>query len=192
MSQSYNFESYPPLFRPSPNISQIQESDETESSLLLDSYIPVIDYFKRTAPIITTTKYQDVSEDGNLISEACRDWGLFRLVNHGIPFSLLNQIEEHAKKLFSLPYETKKAFFASSSSSNFVSPISYFWGSPALSPSGAALAPKNSEQQNNNHTLQWMEGFNVSLAQLSNIPYQDLLLETFRFSSSASCFFYFA
>ncbi|KAH0660831.1 hypothetical protein KY289_029579 [Solanum tuberosum] len=190
MSQSYYFESYPPLFRPPPNIPQIQESnsDETES-LLLDSHIPVIDYFKCTAPTIRTTKYQDVNEDRNLISEACRDWGLFRLVNHGIPITLLNQIEEHAKKLFSLPYETKKAFFAnstSSSSSNFVSPISYFWGSPALSPSGAALAPKKGAQE----SLQWMEGFNVSLAQLSNIHYQDLLLETFRFSSSASCFLF--
>ncbi|XP_006350843.1 gibberellin 2-beta-dioxygenase 8 [Solanum tuberosum] len=182
MSQSYYFESYPPLFRPPPNIPQIQESnsDETES-LLLDSHIPVIDYFKCTTPTIRTTKYQDVNEDRNLISEACRDWGLFRLVNHGIPITLLNQIEEHAKKLFSLPYETKKAFFANStSSSNFVSPISYFWGSPALSPSGAALAPKKGAQENNNQSLQWMEGFNVSLAQLSNIHYQDLLLETFR------------
>ncbi|KAK6788218.1 hypothetical protein RDI58_016743 [Solanum bulbocastanum] len=182
MSQSYYFESYPPLFRPPPTNPQIQESnsDETES-LLLDSHIPVIDYFKCTTP----TKYQDVNEDRNLISEACRDWGLFRLVNHGIPATLLNQIEQHAKKLFSLPYETKKAFFANStststSSSNFVSPISYFWGSPALSPSGAALAPKKGAQENNNQSLQWMEGFNVSLAQLSNIHYQDLLLETFR------------
>ncbi|CAN4098728.1 unnamed protein product [Withania somnifera] len=169
MSKSYNFESYPPLFRqPPPNIPSIQESnsDKTEP-LPLEAAIPVIDYFKcTTKTMITTTKCQDVHDDNNicrnLISEACRDWGLFRLVNHGIPTTLLNQIQEHAKKLFSLSYETKKAFF--SSSNNTVSPISYFWG------------PKES----NNQSLQWMEGFNVSLAQLSNIHYQDLLLESFR------------
>lgn len=190
MSESYNFESYPPLFRPAQNIPSIQESnsDKTEP-LLLDSAIPVIDYFKCTTTTtstitttITTTKYQDEEHKNicrNLISEACRDWGLFRLVNHGIPITLLNQIQEHAKKLFSLPYETKKAFF-SSSSNNIVSPISYFWGTPALTPSGASLAQKRGPHENSNQSLQWMEGFNVSLAQLSNIQYQDLLLESFR------------
>ncbi|KAJ8559470.1 hypothetical protein K7X08_003528 [Anisodus acutangulus] len=182
MSES-NFESYPSLFRPPPN-SPIQESntDKTEP-LLLDAAIPVIDYFKCITTTTTTTN-QDVDYDDdksicrNLIGEACRDWGLFRLVNHEIPVPLLNQIQEHAKKLFSLPYETKKALF-SSSNNNIVSPISYFWGTPALTPSGAALAQKRGPQENN-QSLQWMEGFNVSLAQLSHLHYQDLLLENFR------------
>ncbi|XP_060175665.1 gibberellin 2-beta-dioxygenase 8 [Lycium barbarum] len=181
MSES-NFESYPPLFRPPPN-SPFQESnsDKTEP-LLLDAAIPVIDYFKCTT---TTTTNQEVVEDDekiicrNLISEVCRDWGLFRLVNHGIPVTLLNQIQEHANKLFSLPYETKKALFSSSTSSNIIGPISYFWGTPALTPSGAALAKQRGPKENN-QSLQWMEGFNVSLSQLSHIHYQDLLLETFR------------
>ncbi|CAN4101051.1 unnamed protein product [Withania somnifera] len=191
MSESYNFESYPPSFRPPQNISSIQESnsDKTEP-LFLDSSIPMIDFFKYTTTTLsmtTTTKYQNVDDNDdnennisrNLISEACRDWGLFRLVNHGIPITLLTQLQEHAKKLFSLPYETKKTFF-SSSSNNIVSPISYFWGTPALAPSGAVLAQKKGPQENNNQSLQWMEGFNVSLAQLSNMHYQDILLESFR------------
>lgn len=100
-------------------------------------------------------------------------------MNHGIPITLLDQIEEHAKKLFSLPYETKKALFTTSSA-NIVSPISYFWGTPALTPSGAALQHNKGAQENNNQRLQWMEGFNVSLGQLSHIHYQDSLLQTFR------------
>lgn len=157
MSES-NFESYPPLFRPANIPSLNSDKPETLSKLAFDSVdaaIPVID-LQCTR---TTTS----------ISKACRNWGLFRLANHGIPITLLNQIEEHAKKLFSLPYETKKAFFSSS-------PISYFWGTPALTPSGSAIPQKPNNQQ----SLQWMEGFNVSLSQLSHLHYQDLLLETFR------------
>ncbi|PHU16209.1 hypothetical protein BC332_17414 [Capsicum chinense] len=208
MSKSSNFESYPPLFRPPPNSPSIQESnsDETEPLLFNSDDIPVIDYFKcTTTNIITTTKYQDVDDDDkNNICQACRDWGLFRLVNHGIQVTLLNQIEEYAKKLFSLPYETKMSLFSSGNpsnnskgqpgicvesgegsnpSNNNVNPISYFWGTPALTPSGAALlaAQNNDPQENtNNQSLQWIEGFNVSLTQLSNVHYQDLLLETFR------------
>ncbi|MCD7464088.1 hypothetical protein HAX54_052065 [Datura stramonium] len=190
MSESYNFESYPPLFRPPPNSPLIHKSnsDKTEPLLLDSAAIPVIDYFKCTTRTTTTatTTHQDSYDDDDdkngptaSICEACRNWGLFRLVNHGIPVTLLNQIEEHAKKLFSLPYETKKDLFTSSSSSNIDSPIAYFWGTPALTPSGAALAQKRGPQENK-QSLQWMEGFNISLAQLSNIHYQDLLLENFR------------
>lgn len=150
MSES-NFESYPPLFRPA-NIPSL-ERDKAETLSEEAANIPVIDLECTTS----------------CMREACRNWGLFGLVNHAIPITLLNQIEEHAKKLFSLPYETKKAFFSSS-------PISYFWGTPALTPSGSAIPQKPNNQQ----TLQWMEGFNVSLSQLSHLHYQDLLLESFR------------
>ncbi|XP_009781853.1 gibberellin 2-beta-dioxygenase 8 [Nicotiana tabacum] len=155
MSKS-NFESYPPLFRPA-NIPRLdRDKAETLSKLAVEAAnIPVISI--------------DLQCTTSCMSEACRNWGLFRLANHGIPITLLNQIEEHAKKLFSLPYETKKAFFSSS-------PISYFWGTPALTPSGSAIPQKPNNQQ----SLQWMEGFNVSLSQLSHLHYQDVLLETFR------------
>lgn len=142
-----NIASYPPLFRqpiqsidPDDSIKEISDSD----------YLPLIDL-----------------ECLNLdtLDDACKDWGLFRLVNHGVPITLLNQLEDHARKLFSLSFESKKAVF--------VNPISYFWGTPALTASGEALSrgPQN---------VNWVEGFNVPLSQLSQFQDDDPAKETFR------------
>lgn len=131
-----NIESYPPLFRQpkklddpdSESIKRIQNSDP----------IPIIDL-------------QCINLD--LLDEACKDWGIFRLVNHGVPTTLLNQLQDHAKILFSHPFESKQALFGA--------PITYFWGSPALSPSGA---PVSRGSQNVN----WVESFNVPICKLSH------------------------
>ncbi|KAJ7951841.1 Gibberellin 3-beta hydroxylase [Quillaja saponaria] len=42
-----------------------------------------------------------------LIGHACKSWGIFQVINHGIPSSLLNEIESTSKTLFSLPLEQK-------------------------------------------------------------------------------------
>ncbi|WCJ24216.1 2-oxoglutarate (2OG) and Fe(II)-dependent oxygenase superfamily protein [Euphorbia peplus] len=100
------------------------------------------------------------------LREACKNWGLFRVVNHGVPRTLLTQLEEHSRKIFSRPFDSKKSMMSSR-------PLSYFWGTPALTPAGAALsAPRN---------INWVEGFNVPLSQLSlfNSPL-DPTLHSFR------------
>ncbi|XP_028802353.1 gibberellin 3-beta-dioxygenase 1-like [Neltuma alba] len=38
---------------------------------------------------------------------ACEEWGIFQLKNHGIPLSLLKQVDDEIKHLFSLPSEQK-------------------------------------------------------------------------------------
>ncbi|XP_034687102.1 gibberellin 2-beta-dioxygenase 6-like [Vitis riparia] len=99
------------------------------------------------------------------LGEVCREWGIFRLVNHGIPLSLLSQLEDHAKRLFGLPFESKEAIFTT--------PVSYFWGTPALTKSGVALSqtPQN---------VNWVEGFNVPLSQLPLLQTQDPIIASFR------------
>ncbi|XP_031281617.1 gibberellin 3-beta-dioxygenase 1-like [Pistacia vera] len=42
-----------------------------------------------------------------LIGHACKTWGAFQVVNHGIPTSLLDQTECTSRDLFSLPIEQK-------------------------------------------------------------------------------------
>nr|BAJ65442.1 gibberellin 3-oxidase [Torenia fournieri]BAJ76663.1 gibberellin 3-oxidase [Torenia fournieri] len=42
-----------------------------------------------------------------LIGRACRTWGVFQVINHNIPKSLLDEIEFEGKKLFSLPMQQK-------------------------------------------------------------------------------------
>ncbi|CAK7330559.1 unnamed protein product [Dovyalis caffra] len=104
--------------------------------------------------------------DLDKLGVVCKDWGLFHLVNHDVPLTLLSQLQDHAIKLFSLSFESKQA--------RFTSPVSYFWGTPALTPSGAPLStgPQN---------VNWVEGLNVPLKQLSQFEAEDPMLDAFRF-----------
>ncbi|XP_020257817.1 probable 2-oxoglutarate-dependent dioxygenase At5g05600 [Asparagus officinalis] len=42
------------------------------------------------------------------IEAACRDWGFFQVVSHGVPLELLEGVQSMAKEFFSLPLEEKK------------------------------------------------------------------------------------
>ncbi|BAT81526.1 hypothetical protein LR48_Vigan07g114800 [Vigna angularis] len=152
-----NLESYPPILRhlshprqhPADGGDPIQESDPDP--------LPVIDL-------------ERLSHDMNMqkvLEEACKHWGLFRLVNHGVPSTLLTQLQDQAKQLFSLSFESKQA------SCNGANPVTYFWGTPALTSSGAPLttAPQN---------INWVEGFNMPLPQLSQFQPQLPQLHSFR------------
>lgn len=156
MSESeVNFKTYPPIFRQL-NRQTGQDADAVvDINKVSDSDpLPVIDL-------------QCLNVDH--LGEVCRDWGVFRLVNHGVPPALLSQLREHTKKLFSLPFETKQALFTS--------PFSYFWGTAALTPSGAALpiGPQN---------INWVEGLNIPLAHLSQLQLQaeDPVFASFRYA----------
>ncbi|KAM1115314.1 hypothetical protein TB2_038399 [Malus domestica] len=132
-------ESYPPLFR--------SHTDSTQAADLDDQLNPVHD-LEDPIPLVDLQSLK--------LGEACEFWGIFRLVDHGVPPTLLTQLEEHAKAVFSLPFESKQSLITS--------PLSYFWGTPALTPSGAALSTKGTSTPQN---INWVEGLNVPLAQLS-------------------------
>ncbi|XP_074589720.1 gibberellin 2-beta-dioxygenase 8-like [Curcuma longa] len=83
--------------------------------------------------------------DAAALGEACREWGLFRLVNHGIPEVLKAEIEAEARRLLALPFDAKAARFACPG-------IDYFWGTPA-----GNLRLKE---------LNWVEGLHIPLAHL--------------------------
>lgn len=162
-SSQPDYESYPPLFRPSvnPNHGGVDGSAENQSpgtDAAEGDGVPVIDF-------------ECMKSDEEKVTEACREWGLFRLVNHGIPESLMTQMLERATELFSKSYEAKQAAFNTAAAGAAPPAISYFWGTPAVTPSGAALASSN---------LHWMEGLNIPLSKVSQLHYEDPMLESFR------------
>jgi hypothetical protein len=149
-SETMNFETYPPMFRRL-NEDGGMAAGTIDRPAQESDPIPVIDLH-----CLNPEK----------LGEACRDWGLFRLVNHGVPSTLLSQLHEHAKKLFSLSFESKQALFTS--------PLAYLWGTTAISPSGSALTtgPQN---------IHWVEGFHFPLGQLSQLQTEDPILASFRY-----------
>lgn len=133
--------SYPPAFQ-----RAINNGDQTEIEPALDQdkdiHISVIDLERL---------------DKQILTEACKDWGIFRLENHGVPLELTSQLQQISESLLSLPFEEKRELFASVNS-----PLSYFWGTPALNRSGDALKRGGTQASN----VKMLEGFNVPLSKL--------------------------
>jgi len=152
-SSMNNLESYPPVLRhldqqqqppPPPNSDPDEEFQDPDP-------VPIIDL---------ECLHHDKLE------EACKNWGLFRVINHGVPLTLLKELQEVAKELFSLSFEAKEGACSGS-------PVTYFWGTPALTPSGRTLtrSPQN---------MNWVEGFDVPLSQLSHFNPQLPTLQSVR------------
>ncbi|KAK8596216.1 hypothetical protein V6N13_000862 [Hibiscus sabdariffa] len=149
MLEMSNLGSYPPVFRQLNSVVPQPKSysmDDTQVSVS----VPTVDL-----QCLSLHK----------LDEACENWGIFRLVNHGIPSTLLSKLQHHAKMLFSLSFESKQALITN--------PMSYFWGTPALTLSGAALKSASSN-------MNWLEGLNVPLRQLPQIQSEDPLLHCVR------------
>lgn len=148
-------ESYPPPFRSLNNSTQIVDSDEKANPVHdLEDPIPLVD--------LQSLKL------GKQLGEACEQWGIFRLVNHGVPPTLLSQLQDHAETFFSLPFESKQSLITS--------PLSYFWGTPALTPTGAALYRKGTLEN-----INLVEGFNVPIAQLNQFQADNHIVASLRY-----------
>ncbi|KAK6938084.1 Non-hem dioxygenase N-terminal domain [Dillenia turbinata] len=147
------YASYPPLFRPLETQTQDTFEPENSAKQIPNSSDPL--------PLIDLQCL-----DPEKLREACTDWGIFRLVNHGIPPTLLEKLQEHTRTIFSIPFESKKALFKSPL-------LGYFWGTPLLTQSAVAL----SRGTNN---IDWVEGFSVPLSQLSELQPQDSVIASFR------------
>lgn len=144
-----SFESYPHQFRPTQQ-ARVEQVDEDDSISRESEGLRVDERDGYLVPVLDAQRV--MLQDWQLLGKACREWGVFRLVNHGIPPALLTQIQDQAKQLFSFPFEAKQAMVSTTSS------ISYFWGTAALAPSGAPLPLPNVDR---------IEGFNVPVSQLS-------------------------
>ncbi|KFK27412.1 hypothetical protein AALP_AA8G379400 [Arabis alpina] len=151
-------ESHPPALR-----SLINDGEAPVEPVLIqdkDIQIPVIDLERL---------------DKEILTQACKELGIFRLENHGIPLTLTSRLQEISESLFRLPSENKREMFA-----GVKSPISYFSGTGALSRSGDALKRDPSH-------VNLVEGLNVPLSKLpaskiscDDDDSQEAKLESFR------------
>lgn len=73
---------------------------------------PAITTFQGPVPEIPTIDLGDPDE-GNLvrlIADASHEWGIFQVVNHGIPTELINKLQTVGKHFFELPQEEKEVY----------------------------------------------------------------------------------
>ncbi|KAK1412752.1 hypothetical protein QVD17_34248 [Tagetes erecta] len=158
--QQFHFQfsqSYPPCFRQhfsdQINHQSTPNHQNQEEQLQLDP-IPLIDLRQ-----INLQK----------LEQACTDWGIFRLINHSIPVDLLSELHEHTVKVFELGFESKQKLFESIPSSV----MSYFWGTPAITPAGVAVALYKDEGTVVNYN--WVEGLNIPVGQSSQLHHHPFI-----------------
>ncbi|XVF67646.1 hypothetical protein PTKIN_Ptkin10aG0138100 [Pterospermum kingtungense] len=77
-----------PEHRPKPSTIEVEE-------------IPVIDLSVSN----TEDQLQQVASE---IGNACKNWGFFQVINHGVPLELRQRVEKVAKTFFDLPIEDKR------------------------------------------------------------------------------------
>ncbi|KAE9613581.1 hypothetical protein Lal_00016142 [Lupinus albus] len=78
--------------------------------------IPIIDL----SPILNKT-VEDPSAIEGLVKEigsACKEWGFFQVINHGVPLKLRQKIEEASREFFSQSLEDKKKVSRNDTSSS--------------------------------------------------------------------------
>ncbi|KAJ1399934.1 Oxoglutarate/iron-dependent dioxygenase [Sesbania bispinosa] len=64
-------------------------------------------------PVIDLTKLLSQDHKGpelERLHHACKEWGFFQLINHGVNTSLLENVKKGAQQFFNLPMEEKKKF----------------------------------------------------------------------------------
>ncbi|XP_061338578.1 gibberellin 3-beta-dioxygenase 1-like [Gastrolobium bilobum] len=93
-----------PVYHKHPDFDSLQELPESYTWTHLDDHAYPSNYsIKETVPVI------DLNDPNasKLIGHACKTWGVFQIVNHGIPISLLDDIHGTGQTLFSLPSHQK-------------------------------------------------------------------------------------
>lgn len=52
----------------------------------------------------------DKNKVDRAVAEAAREWGIFQVVNHGIPMEVIQKLQKVGKEFFELPQEEKEAY----------------------------------------------------------------------------------
>ncbi|CAN0902161.1 Gibberellin 2-beta-dioxygenase 8 [Linum grandiflorum] len=127
--------SYPPAFRRQP----------TTTATTTEPTSPPLPPPKVADPPVIDMENLDME----ILREACQEWGVFRVANHGVPTSLIRQLKSLAREFFHQPYESKLAAAEAAAAGGDGGKSSYFWGSSALTPSGRLVDMKD---------VDWIEG----------------------------------
>ena len=92
------------------------------SSVSVDAIPPEFIRFEKEQPALTTCRGQipqvptvdfndpDESNLIRLVAEASREWGMFQIVNHGIPSEVITDFQKAGKEFFELPQVEKEVY----------------------------------------------------------------------------------
>ncbi|KAF3442327.1 hypothetical protein FNV43_RR16243 [Rhamnella rubrinervis] len=80
---------------------------DDDHALYFPHQIPVIDFQKLMSEESTTACDSELAK----LHLACKEWGFFQLVNHGVSSSLVEKTKTQIQNIFKLPLEEKKKFW---------------------------------------------------------------------------------
>ncbi|KAI8532344.1 hypothetical protein RHMOL_Rhmol11G0207300 [Rhododendron molle] len=87
------------------NYSYSTNPNESAGSNPDEDTFPIIDF-----SLLTSDDPHQRSKTIQDLDRACRDWGFFMLVNHGVSERLMKEVLEGSKEFFNLPVEEKMEF----------------------------------------------------------------------------------
>lgn len=70
--------------------------------------IPLIDLSPMNSPDSTISNPEAIERVVREIGNACKEWGFFQVINHGVPSDTLLKTEIATRKFFALPLEDKR------------------------------------------------------------------------------------
>lgn len=70
---------------------------------------PDITTYHGPVPEIPVVDLADADRE-RVVKEASQEWGIFQLVNHGIPVEVIKELQRVGKDFFELPVEEKEAY----------------------------------------------------------------------------------
>ncbi|KAF7808460.1 protein SRG1 [Senna tora] len=86
------------------HVASITSSSSSSSSFpSSSSQVPIIDMTKLLSPEFHASEL-------HMLDYACKHWGFFQLVNHGVDSSLVENVKRDVEDFFNLPIEEKKGF----------------------------------------------------------------------------------
>ncbi|KAK8602107.1 hypothetical protein V6N13_058240 [Hibiscus sabdariffa] len=86
-----------PLAKLPPRYVRTDEDSPVVSHTNLSPHVPVIDMQKLSS-----------HEERDRLHHACKEWGFFQLINHGVSTSLVDKMKMEVQQFFNLPLEEKK------------------------------------------------------------------------------------
>ncbi|KAI3828155.1 hypothetical protein L1987_02252 [Smallanthus sonchifolius] len=72
---------------------------------------------KGEVPVIDMQRVEGLAEE---IVNACEEWGIFRIINHGVPAELLKEMKAVVAALFDLPEEIKRRTVSTESGKGYI------------------------------------------------------------------------
>ncbi|MCL7048163.1 hypothetical protein MKW94_014932 [Papaver nudicaule] len=84
----------------------IRNDEDPGTSSVIDQTVPVIDLQNLLSPepIIQELELEK-------LDSACKEWGFFQVVNHGVDICLVEKVKSEIESFFNLPMDEKKKFW---------------------------------------------------------------------------------